>query len=238
MPLLSSHVDIDRLDLLRGFSGAEKLVYVPEVRDCVVETWTPGFHALVGCPAPIFHSIGKVLEAAKAYKAGTLPLEGFQDILDSAENFLRNWDVEDTTYPTADKEWRLLASAFRHGCLLRIMRWPETFSIPCENEKIRASVGEILDICAAVPRDSTFYKRLLFPLFLAAADTKSAHQIHYADLCLDYIKVTTGFPSVGMTDVLEKVWYERREGTRGWTNVPWMEFVSACSSPDLLQSQY
>jgi hypothetical protein len=77
-----------------------------------------------------------------------------------------------------------------------------------------------------MPSDSVFYKRLLFPLFLAGADTCSPHQMHYASLCIDDIKRSTGFQHPAMTEVLAKVWEGRRTNPHGWSNVPWMEFVS------------
>ncbi|UZP45268.1 hypothetical protein NXS19_013080 [Fusarium pseudograminearum] len=222
------------LDMLRGFSGAEKLSYPEDVRECVRDHGSLSLHTLVGCPPVIFFKIGQVLEAGKSYRAGDLSLEPFKKLLDSTERFLRGWDPEQAVYPTAHQEWRQLAEAYRHACLLRIMRFPDPFAIPCDDPRIKASVTTILDICATMPYDSVFYKRLLFPLFLAGADTCSPHQMHYASLCIDSIKRSTGFQHLAMTDVLAKVWDERRTNLHGWPNVPWMEYT--CS--ELLQSQH
>jgi hypothetical protein len=107
------------------------------------------------------------------------------------------------------------------------MRFPDPLALSCEDTRIKASVSAILDICAAIPRDSTFYKRLLFPLFLAGADTCSPHQIHYASWCISGIKEATGFQHPALTKVLARVWDER-QGTDAQclTNVSWTEFVS------------
>lgn len=216
-----------RLDMLRGFSGAEKLTYSAEVRECVRDHGSLSLHTLVGCPPVIFFRIGQVLEAGKEFLAGDLPLEDFERLLDGAEKFFRGWDPEQAVYPTAHQEWRQLAEAYRHACLLRVMRFPDAFAISCEDPRIKTSVAAVLDICATMPRDSVFYKRLLFPLFLAGADTCSPHQIHYASWCIGEIKHSTGFEHPAMTEVLTKVWEARRDNPHGWSNIPWMEFVSS-----------
>ncbi|KAF4959045.1 hypothetical protein FGADI_1923 [Fusarium gaditjirri] len=214
------------LDMLRGFSGAEKLSYSTEVRECVRDHGSLSLHTLVGCPPVIFFKIGQVLEAGKAYLAGELPVEQFEDLLNGAEKFFRGWDPDQSVYPTNHQEWRLLAEAYRHACLIRVMRFPDAFAISCDDPQIKASVSAVLDVCATVPRDSVFYKRLLFPLFLAGADTCSPHQIHYASWCINKIKHSTGFQHPAMTELLTKVWDERRTNPCGWSNVPWMEFVA------------
>ncbi|KAF4971123.1 hypothetical protein FSARC_1956 [Fusarium sarcochroum] len=213
------------LDMLRGFSGAEKLTYRESVRECVRDHGSLSLHTLVGCPPIIFYKIGQVLEAGKSFRAGDLSLEVFQQLLDGAEQFFRGWDSDQAVYPTRHQEWRHLAEAYRHACLLRVMRFPDAFTVSCNDPRIKASVAAVLDICAVMPRDSVFYKRLLFPLFLAGADTCSPHQMHYASWCISEIKHATGFQHPAMTEVLTKVWEERRTNPHGWSNVPWMEFI-------------
>ncbi|WXC52739.1 hypothetical protein QX201_012403 [Fusarium graminearum] len=228
------------LDMLRGFSGAEKLSYPEDVRECVRDHGSLSLHTLVGCPPVIFSKIGQVLEGGKSYRAGDLPLEKFEKLLDSAEKFLRGWDPEQAVYPTAHQEWRQLAEAYRHACLLRILRFPDPFAVSCDDPRIKASVTAILDICATMPSNSVFYKRLLFPLFLAGADNCSPHQMHYISLCIDNIKSSTGFQHLAMTEVLAKVWEARRTNPHGWSNVPWMEYVSPTTFlwRDLTKSDY
>lgn len=211
--------------MVRGFSGAEKLAYSDDVREYVRDHGSRSLHSLIGCPPVIFFRIGQVLQAGKSFLAGTLDQLEFKKVLGNAENFLRGWDPEQATYPSQHPEWVQLADAFRHSCLLRVLRFPDAFSTPCTDPTIAASVSAILDVCATIPRDSVFFKRLLFPLFLAGADTSSPNQMHYASLCVDDIKHSTGFQHPAMTDMLTRVWKERRANSRGWTNVPWMEFV-------------
>ena len=212
--------------MLRGFSGAEKLAYSEDVRQCVRDYGSHDFQLLVGCPPIIFHRIGQVLEAGKAFLAGDLVLDEFQAQLDDAEEFFHSWDASSAIYPTEHKEWIQLAEAYRHTCILRILRFPDAFAISCDDPRIKAPASAILDICASIPRDSVFYKHLLFPLFLAGVDTSSPHQIHYASWCIGEIKHATGFQHPAMTDLLTSVWDERRTNSFGWANVPWMEFVS------------
>ncbi|KAL2288758.1 hypothetical protein FJTKL_03425 [Diaporthe vaccinii] len=218
------------LDVLRGFSGAEKLTYSESVRKCVLENGRVSLHTLVGCPPSIFQRIGTVLEAAKGWLAGTTANAEFHATLRDADAYLRGLDLDSAEYPTQHAEWRQLAEAYRHACLLRVMRWPDTFSVPCEDAGVRASVAAILDARANIAASSPFSKRMLFPLFLAAADTTVPHQLHYAAISINEIRRSTGFEHPAMKTVLEHVWEERRSNTRGWRNVPWMEFVSSSSS--------
>lgn len=217
---------------MRGFSGAEKLAYSSDVRRCVQEHASISLHTLVGCLPVIFHHIGQVLESGKSFLAGDLALDQFQGLLDEEERFFRGWDPTQEIYPTEHQEWRQLAEAYRHACLLRILRFPDSFAISCDDARIKASVSVIFDVCAAMSADTAFYKRLLFPLFLAGADTTSPHQIHYASWRVGEIKHATGFQHPAMTDLLTQVWEERENNPRGWSNIPWMEFV--CLPPLLI----
>ena len=216
------------LDMLRGFSGAEKLKYPPEVRSCVRDHWSFGLYMMIGIPPDLFYCIGTVLEAARLHRAGSLPTDDFKIQLEEAEMYLRAWDPESVVHPTNDKEWKLLATAFRHACLLRVMRWPDTLAISCDEPKIRESVAAILDACASMTKDHPCHKRLLFPLFMAGADTNSPHQQHYVELAIEQIKACTGFPHPEMSKLLRTVWEERRRNPRGLVNCPWMDFT--CSS--------
>lgn len=218
--------------MMRGFSGAEKLAYSEDVRECVRDHGSRTIHTLVGCPPVIFHRIGQVLEAGKSYLGGDLPLEQFRELLTKAEKFFLRWDPDQAIYPTGHQEWKHLAEAYRHACLLRVLRFPDPFAISCDDPRIKDSVTAILDVCVAIPRDTVFYKRLLFPLFLAGADTSSPHQMHYASWCVGEIKHSTGFQHPALTDVLTKVWEERRTNPNGLSNVPWMEFVCLATFHD------
>lgn len=214
------------LDALRGFSGAEKLAYSDEVRRCVLDAGDWSLETLVGCPSDIFFEIGKVLNAGKEHYNGTRTTEDLRPILDASEAYLRSWSPDQVIFPTADAEWKLLADAYRHASILRILRFPEPLeSYPPEEPIIKESVAAILDVAAKIPMDSPFYKRLLFPLFLAGAETSSPHQYHYVQLCINEIKRSTGFQHQAMTDLLKKVWEVRLEKPAGWRNVSWTHWV-------------
>ncbi|KKY22017.1 putative galactoside o-acetyltransferase [Diplodia seriata] len=213
------------LDALRGFSGAEKIAYSDSVRRCILDAHDGSLETLVGCPSEIFFEIGKVLTAGKEHFNGTLAMEDFQPILDASEAYLRSWSPELASFPTPDPEWRLLADAYRHASILRVLRFPEPLkSCPPEEPVIKESVAAILDVAARIPMDSPFYKRLLFPLFLAGAETTSPHQYHYVQLCISEIKRSTGFQHQAMTDLLKKVWEVRPKNPEGWRNVSWTEW--------------
>ncbi|KAK4889426.1 hypothetical protein LTR27_011770 [Elasticomyces elasticus] len=224
------------LDVLRGFSGAEKLTYSDEVRQVILNSRNYPLESFVGCPAVIFRRICKVLSAAKAHRAGTLSLPDFEQALSNTDTFLRAWSPEDEVYPTSDPHWQRLAHAYRHACLLRIIRFPDAFIIPCDDARVKLSVVEILDVCARIPSHSPFHKRLLFPLFMAGADTASPHQQDYVSLRMNAICTATGFRHEAMLDIMRAVWAERVEGTQGWTNAPWMEWT--CSTHMQRQHDY
>ncbi|KAJ4317633.1 hypothetical protein N0V84_007232 [Fusarium piperis] len=152
------------------------------------------------------------------------PLSFLAVLLDEAEKFFRGWDPDQAIHPKGHQERGHLAEAYRHSCLLRVLRFPDPFAMLCEDSRIKASVTAIFDVCAAIPRNTVFYKRLLFPLFLTGADTSAPHQMHYASWCVGEIKQATGFQHPAMTEMLTKVWEERRANPHGWSNVPWMEF--------------
>ncbi|KAF2141596.1 uncharacterized protein K452DRAFT_298295 [Aplosporella prunicola CBS 121167] len=235
------------LDLIRSFSGAEKLAFSPAVRLRVRDAHDLGLETLAGCPTAMFVRIGEVLALGKQYKLGLLDGEVFKAELAAAEAWFRAWDAERdaaaAAYPTADAAWGVLAHAFRHACLLRVLRFPDPFAVPCTDARVRASVAAILDAAAEVPWRSVLFKRLLFPLFMAGADTDSAHQMHYVRLCIEHIRRETGCQHGAMMELLERVWAERRGEGEGVAlrvggaearNVPWMEFT--CS--EMLERQH
>lgn len=168
-----------------------------------------------------------MLSAGRDFVAGTLPVSEFEEVLARADAFLLNWDADSATFPTHDPEWKLLAEAYRHACILRVRRFPEPLeSVPAEDDRIKGPVAAILDAAAKIPMDSPFYKRLLFPLFLAGAETSSPHQYHYVHLCINQIKESTGFQHQAMTQLLNTVWEERHMNSKRWRNISWTEWVS------------
>lgn len=219
------------MDALRGFSGGEKLAYDNNVRECILSAHDCSLETLVGCPPEIFYEIGNVLSAGRDFRAGSLPEEDFEKVLDASDRVLLNWDLDQVKYPTNDPEWKLLAEAYRHASIICVLRFPNPKkAVPPDHPRIKESVSAILDVAATIPMDSPFYKRLLFPLFLAGADTTSPHQYHYVHLCIDEIKRSTGFQHQAMTGLLNKVWEERPKNPKGWRNVPWQEWVSLHST--------
>ena len=217
------------LDILRGFTGAEKLAFAPSVRDFVYLSDGFPLETAVGCPAELFRTISRVLESGKAYRAQELSTRAFEADLEEAEERMRKWDVDQNVYPTQDPEWKLLADAYRHVCILRILRFPNAFQTPCTDPRIVESVESILDDCAKMPWSSSMYKRLLFPLFMAGADTVSIHRQHYVKICIAEILDKTKFPQPAVMEILNAVWQARsmvESPFAGQENVPWMEFVS------------
>lgn len=181
-------------------------------------------NSLVGCPAEVFLAIGDTLALGKDYRAQELEEEVFQLALDDTLLKLQAWDPLTAQYPNADPEWIHLADAYRHMAILRVLRFPDPFSTPCSNHRIRASVDAILDATTLISRLSPYFKRLLFPLFVAGADTASPHQQQYVIMCVERIKEMTGVTYHSVTELLENTWKDRM-ASDGLRNVPWQEYV-------------
>ncbi|CAG7559375.1 unnamed protein product [Fusarium equiseti] len=199
------------IDILHGFTGAGQVSLSEQVQEYVRDHGSLHLHTLAGCPPVLFSKMGQLLDAGKSYLAGDVLREGFEQVLETALRFLQSWDAEQAAYPTVHHEWRQLAEAYRHACILRFMRLSDPFAISCDYPRIQISVAAILDICAAIPRDNVFYRRLLIPLLLARGNTRSPHQMHYASLCIEDIKRATGFRYPAMNEV----WEERRRNVHG-----------------------
>ena len=213
---------------MRGLSGAEKLSFTQELRQSIFDQNDLVFETVTGCPPDIFLTIGDVLSDGKDYMAKRIPLERFKHDLTESESILREWSEDQEIYPTTDTSWKLLANAYRHVGLLRIMRFPDSFVIPSCDSKIQESVSAILDACAGIPSNSPLAKRLLLPLFIAGADSLSPHQNHYLLIRINQIKDQTSFRNPAVTELLQTVWEARaKQDKDDRRNLPWMEWASA-----------
>ena len=221
---MSCLADAARFDLLRGFSGAEKLAFPKNVRQYVATTASSTLTSLVGCPVEVFTAISDTLALGKKYRAGHLDHEEFQTSVDETLHRLHEWDPAAGLYPNEDPEWTHLAEAYRHMAIQRVSRFPDSFKIPCTHHRIRVSVEAILDASTRVPRRSQYFKRLLFPLFMAAAETESPQQQQYVVMCVEHISEMSGIIYHSITELLEKTWEDRRNSD-GLRNVPWQEYV-------------
>lgn len=114
----------------------------------------------------------------------------FEVVLGDAELYFRTWTPGNDSQPGDDANWRALGEAYRHACILRVLRFPDTYSLPCESEKVQASVAAMLSSIAST--SFPLFKRFLFPLFMAGAETTIPHQKRYVDLCIGDIKRSTG----------------------------------------------
>lgn len=216
--------NISRFDLLRGFSGAEKLAFPSNIHKFITTSAGPTLTSLVGCPVEIFAAISDTLIEGKKFYHHEIEKADFQIYLDPILLGLQTWDPATGLYPNEDPEWIHLAEAYRHMAILRITRFPDAFEIPCTNPGIRASVEAILDASTRVPRRCQYFKRLLFPLFIAAAETASPHQQQYAAMCIEHISSMSGITYHSINELLEKTWQDRRKSD-GSRNVPWHEYV-------------
>ncbi|RAK81603.1 fungal specific transcription factor domain-containing protein [Aspergillus fijiensis CBS 313.89] len=168
------------LDLLRGFSGAEELAeelaYDDGTHQHVRDFDHISLSETFGCPGELFYRISGVINSGQQYLAGTLSVSEFEHILEAAAQFFRTWDADSEKRAALGSEQKALAEAYRHTCIIRVLRFPDTWRIPCEDPMIAASVVGILDAAASIPTASPCFKRPLFPLFIAGAETSVPHQ--------------------------------------------------------------
>ena len=188
------------------------------------------FESVVGCPREIFEITGVGMARAKEFKLGQIEHEPLEETLVQCERRLREWDGKRTTsYPSPDPDWPYVAEAFRHACILRMIRYVDTWAT-ADDPKIQASVSAILDACSGIGPASPLLKRLLLPLFMAGADSLSWHQRHYVLIRIHDISNQTGFRNPTAIGLLHKVWSARAaQAEDDRTNVPWMEFVGSKS---------
>ncbi|PYH76757.1 hypothetical protein BO82DRAFT_436354 [Aspergillus uvarum CBS 121591] len=137
-------------ELLRGFSGAEKLAFGEGTHQRTREFNHISLPKTIGCPIELFYGISGVINSGKLYLAGTLSLSDFEHILVAAERFFRTWDTDDEkraalgderkalaeAIPTASSPWfkRLLCPLFITGA--------ET-SVPHQQRFVEMCIGEI-----------------------------------------------------------------------------------------------
>jgi hypothetical protein len=215
-----------RFDLLRGYSGAEKLAFPSATRKFVEREGGVVLNTLVGCPIDIFSIIGKAIHAGKKIKFHTLDASACQAQVDDLLSQVHAWDPSQSSYPDNNPEWRTLALAYKHTAIVRLLRLPDSYAVSCTDPRIRTSVTAILDASTQVSRESPYFKRFLFPLFIAGAEADSQHQQQYAVLCIEHIRKMTGFGYKSLDGLLQKAW-ESRKGENRSANVPWFDFVSA-----------
>ena len=225
------------LDMMRGISGAEKLSFSQEDRERIVNASGADFEITCGCPKELFLILGDVMERGKLYLAGQITAETFERKLARNERELLIWNEERDIYPTRDEHWKCLADAFRHAAILRVLRFPDTFSRSADFPEVQQSVTKILDVASEVPASSSLAKRLLLPLFMAGADSLVPHQRHYILMRIQEIQDQTGFVTTAPL-LLKKVWYDRKKQNKNdKTNVPWMEYVCLSSQKFYMYNQ-
>ncbi|GAD96955.1 hypothetical protein PVAR5_5623 [Paecilomyces variotii No. 5] len=213
------------LDIIRAFSGVERLCHSRELREKVVSTCDKKFEMVNGCPRAIFSIIGRAFDYAKAHSLGEIPKHDYQTALESAKQELYAWKIDRDTYPSEDHRWQFVADAFRHACILRVLRLSDEHQ-PAESPEIQRSVTAILDAVSEIPSDCPLLELLVLPLFMAGADASSPFARHYVLIRIEDIKGRSHFQNPMPKNLLRKVWDARAcQGANDNRNVPWMTFT-------------
>ncbi|KAL1855547.1 hypothetical protein Plec18170_004268 [Paecilomyces lecythidis] len=178
-----------------------------------------------GCPRAIFAIIGRAFDYAKAYSLGEIGQHDYQNELQTAKQELYMWRMDRDVYPSEDRRWQFVADAFRHACILRILRLSDQYQ-PVEHPEIQRSVTAILDAVAEIPSDCPLLELLVLPLFMAGADAISPFARHYVSIRIEDIKGRSHFQNPMPKDLLRKVWDARAgRDANDNRNVPWMAFT-------------
>ena len=146
--------------------------------------------------------------------------------LEAARQSLYSWRTTRFLYPSNDSRWLAVAEAFRHACILHTSRLLDATQ-PAEAPVIQQSVTAILDAAAEIPPDCYLIELLVMPLFIAGADTLSAHARHYVLLRLEHVKCRAGFGNSLTNSLLKSVWDARaNQPKKDHKNISWTRFVS------------
>lgn len=210
-----------RLDIIRGFAGTRRLCFTQDIRDMVASASGDRFELVNGCPREIFLILGRALDKTKEYQHDWTTEDDFHSTLSLASGELYSWNPQDKTYPSSDPRWKDVAVAFQYSCILHIHRLLDPLQ-PAQSPEIQAAVSKILDATAAIPADCTLIELLITPLFLAGADSLSAHSQYYVLARIREIEGRSEMRNRVPADLLKRVWAARTEGQ----DVSWRDFVS------------
>ncbi|KAL3432090.1 fungal-specific transcription factor domain-containing protein [Aspergillus tetrazonus] len=211
------------LDIIRAFAGTRRLCFTQEIREMVASAGGHRFELVNGCPREIFLIIGRALEKAKQYKNGWTTDEDFRSTLLGANQELYSWDPRSKTYPSSDARWVNVGIAFQFACILHVHRLLDPLR-PANSPEIQEAVLKILDATADVPADCTLIELLIFPLFMAGADSLSRHSQYYVLARLREIERRSEIRNPVPADLLGKVW-AARSAKEGHENISWRDFT-------------
>ncbi|KAJ5082142.1 fungal-specific transcription factor domain-containing protein [Penicillium argentinense] len=218
------------LDIIRAFSLPERLCFTQELRSKLLSLCNLRFEAVNGCPREIVLVIGEILELAKARAGARVGENEFHNTTSDAIRKLYLWDSSRCFFPDDNTLWVSVANAFRFACILRAWRLLDPLQ-PASDPRIKECVFEILDSVANIPKTSPLIELMVLPLFMAGADSLSAHSRHYVLLRLDEIKARSEMGNTAPRILLEKVWHARAQQPKNdLTNIPWMMFASNTDS--------
>lgn len=184
------------------------------------------FELVNGCPKDLFILIGEALTCAKARSLHDIGKTEFEQKLRRILRQLYSWNRYQYDCPNDDARWVNVAEAFRHTCILRVLRLLDELHDPRDPE-IQESVHAILDAISGIPKDCALVELMVLPLFMAGADAMSPHSRHYVKMRLDDIRGRSRMSNPAPDKLLQQVWDARAlQSKHDRKNIPWMSFVS------------
>ncbi|ETS77200.1 hypothetical protein PFICI_11074 [Pestalotiopsis fici W106-1] len=218
------------LDIIRAFANPQRLSFSQESRETLVMLIDSRFELVNGCPKDLFILIGEALTCAKARGLQDIGKTEFEQKLRRILRQLYSWNRHQYQCPNDDARWVNVAEAFRHTCILRVLRLLDEFHDPRDPE-IQESVHAILDAVSGISKDCALVELMVLPLFMAGADAMSPHSRHYVKLRLDDIRGRSRMSNPAPDRLLQQVWDARAlQSKHDRKNIPWMLFTNDSQS--------
>jgi hypothetical protein len=214
------------LDVLRAFSGPERMCFSWDLLQAVAEASSSHFERVNGIPRGMVLIMGSLLWDAKHHEAGELAEDQYVHKLNGALDSLKEFDVnEERQYPDNELGWDSIAESFRHACILRVLRLLDPFRPPHDDE-IQLHVMTVLEATAEIPNESRLIELLIMPIFIAGTDTIEKHSRRYVINVIDTIWARSGMANSTPKNILLKLWDERDNQDEGDdTYVSWTKYV-------------
>lgn len=221
------------LDVLRSFAGPERLCFSWDLIRAVAEASNNHFERVNGIPRSMFLIIADVCWSNKLHSEGSMQSEDFITKLEHALETLRNVDfIEEDRYPIDTPYWKLVPEAFRHACILHVLRVLDPFR-PCHDNEIQLHVTAVLETTAEISNENPLIELLVMPLFIAGTDTIQKHSRHYVQERIGIIWARSGLANSTPKNLLYKVWETRdNQDPDDDRYISWTEFVGAHPDPE------
>lgn len=213
------------LDVLRSFACPQRMCFPFEVLKTVAEYSTSHFEMVNGIPRDMFVIIGEAMWCASQTHGGSMTESASHARIRDALKWLQAWRLgDDNHYPRNGQPWATVADAFRHACILVILRLLDP-SRPASDPELQYHVCATLDATADVPKTCALIELLIAPLFVAGAEAIAKHSRRFVLTLIEEIGDRSGMSNPAPRTLLRKVW-DARDSDGVGTAITWNSLVS------------